>query len=114
MRRTTVDFEPKLLVEQLAEVFEAARPTRIKAGRVRVDHRKADDLIKKINRATGSRTRRDWRGRVTISAMSPLAQAANDVREAIAHTRRVPLSDDMLLRYQQAEQIASALRRAAA
>jgi hypothetical protein len=62
VRRAAIDLEPKLLVEQLAEVFEAARPTRIKAGRVRVDHRKIDDLVKKINRATGSRTRRDCVG----------------------------------------------------
>lgn len=112
VRRTTVDFEPTVLVEQLAEVFEAARPTRIKASRVRVDYRKVDGLVKKINKATGSRIRRDWRGRVTVSAMSPLAQAANDAREAIARTHRVPLTDDVLLRYQQAEQIALALRRA--
>jgi hypothetical protein len=50
---------------------------------------------------------------VTVRAISPLAQAANDVREAIARTRRIPLSDDVLLRYQQAEHFASALRRAA-
>jgi len=114
VRRTRVDSEPQVLVERLAEVFEAARPTRIKAGRVRVDYRKIDELIKRINRATGSRTRRDWRGRVTVYAMSPLAQAANDARDAIAHARAVPFTYDVLLRYQQAEQIASALRRAAA
>lgn len=113
VRRTAADIEPALLVEQLAEVFEAARPTRIKAGRVRIDHRNVDDLVKKINRATGSRVHRDWRGRVTVSATSPLAAAANDVRKTIAHARRLPFTDDLLLHHQQAEQIASALRRVA-
>jgi hypothetical protein len=109
-----MDVEPKLLVEHLAEVFEAARPTRIKAGRVRVDRRKVDDLVRRINRATGSRVRRDWRGRVTVNAASPLAAAANDVHNAITHARPLPFTDDLLLPCQQAEQIASALRRAAA
>jgi hypothetical protein len=106
--------ESALLVEQLAEVFEAARPTRIKAGRVRVDRRKVGGLVKKINRATGSRMRRDWRRRARVNSASPLAAAANDAHDAIARARRVPLTDDVLLRYEQAEQIASALRRAAA
>jgi hypothetical protein len=110
----TIDTEPTLLVQQLAEIFEAARPTRIKAGHVRVDHRKVDHLVKEINKATGSRIRRDWRGRITVSATSPLATTANDARQAIVRARRIPLTNDLLLRYGQAEQIATALRRAAA
>ena len=113
MRRVTTDAEPVLLVQQLAEIFEAARPTRIKAGHVRVDHRKVDHLIKEINRATGSRISRDWRGRLTVSTTSPLAAAANGAHKAIARARRIPLTDDLLLRYKQADEIATALRQTA-
>lgn len=114
VRHTATDGEPALLLLQLAEVFDAARPTRIKAGCVRIDHRKVDHLVAAINRATGSRIRRDWRGRVTVSATSRLAVAANDAREATAHARAVPLTDDVLLRHERAEQIATALRQATA
>ncbi len=114
MRRVALNADPALLVEQLAGLFEAARPTRIRAGHVRVDGYEAARLVRAINKATGSSIRRDWRGRVTVSATSPLATIANEAREAVEHCRKVPLSDDIVMPYARAAQLAIALRRATA
>ncbi|HEX4036360.1 MAG TPA: hypothetical protein VHX66_18115 [Solirubrobacteraceae bacterium] len=69
-------------------------------------------MVKQINRATGTPSHRDWRGRVTISPSTPLASAANIAADAIAHTRRVPLSDDALLPAGRATELAATLREA--
>jgi hypothetical protein len=111
MRRTTVDAEPGLLVQRLAELLEAARPTRLKAGHVRVDRADVANLVKAINRATGTVAHRDWRGRVTVSSVSPLAAAANYTREAVDKAPKVPLTDDVLIGYDHAAQLAASLRR---
>jgi len=114
VRRAAIEVEPNLLGRRLAELLETARPTRVKAGHVRVDHRKVDDLVKQINRATRTPTHRDWRGRVTVSPTSPLAVAANDAREVVLHSRQLPLTDDVLLRRERADEVARALRQAVA
>ncbi|MGA2008170.1 MAG: hypothetical protein ABSH27_11515 [Solirubrobacteraceae bacterium] len=102
------------LGNQLAGLLEAARPTRWKAGYARVDWRDVDRLVKQINRATGTPSHRDWRGRVTVSPATPLAAAANEAGRALAHSRRVPLSDDALLPAGRAADLAAKLRQAAA
>ena len=99
------------LAERLAALLDGGRVTRLKAGHVRVDRADVGDLVKAINTATGTLTRRDWRGRTTIVPASPLAEAADAVRRAIEHARRVPLTDDSLLPYSEAHRLAEDLRR---
>jgi hypothetical protein len=109
-----IDSEPALLVERLAELFEAARPTPARSGRVRVDRRRVGALVRAINRATGSEVRRDWRGSVSVTAACPLAVVANEAREAVEHAHPLPFTDDVLLRSERAAELARSLRRAAA
>ena len=113
VRRAGSVAEPVELAQQLAGLLEAARSTRWNAGYVRVDLREVDRLVKQINRATGTSSHRDWRGRVTVSPATPLAAAANTASDAVAHTRRVPLSDDALLPTGRAADLAAKLRQAA-
>jgi hypothetical protein len=105
------DGEAADLAERLAALLEGGRATRLKAGYVRVDRADIGDLVKAINSATGTLTRRDWRGRTTVSPATPLAEAADAVRRAIEHARKVPLTDDMLLPHSEAQQLAEDLRR---
>jgi hypothetical protein len=104
--------EPAELAQLLVGLLEAARPTRWKAGYVRVDWREVERVVKQINRATGTRSHRDRRGRVTISPATPLA--ANATGDAVARTRRVPFSYDALLPAGRAADLAATLRLAAA
>jgi hypothetical protein len=99
------------LAERLAALLESGRTTRMKAGHVHVDRAVIGHLVKAINTATGTLTRRDWRGRITVMPATPLAEAADAVRRAIEHARKVPLTDDMLLPYSEAQRLAEDLRR---
>jgi hypothetical protein len=112
-RGVAADVDPVVLIRRLAEVFETARPTRVKADHVRVDQRRVRDIVKLINRATGTRDYVDWRGRVRVEPTSSLAEAADQARDLVARSRRLPLTDDVLLRSDRAVGAAQALRRAA-
>jgi hypothetical protein len=113
MRHAAAEATECELACQLAELLEAAGSTRVKAGHVRVDKWKVGHLVKQLNSATGTQTHRDWRDRVTtVGVASPLAAAANETSEAVARARSLALTDDVLLRYGVAEQLAAALRRA--
>ena len=114
VRYSVSDTAPEVLVRQLAEMFANGRPTRVKAGHVRVDHRRVDDLVRHINRATGTPVRRDWRGRVKASPSDPLAVSANAARDVVQHARQLPLTDDVVLPGGRAAEVAASLRRALA
>jgi hypothetical protein len=106
-----MDVEAVELAGRLAVLLEAGRVTRLKAGHVRVDRADVADLVHAINRATGTQTRRDWRGRITVTPESPLAEAADAVRRAVENARRVPFTDDVVLPYSEAQRLAENLRR---
>jgi hypothetical protein len=109
-----VDDEPAGLVQQRAELFENAWSTRVRAGHVCVDHRDVQGLVKRVNRATGTPVRRDWRGRLAASPTEPLAVAANGARDVVMHARPLPLTDDVIVTSQLAHEVATALRQALA
>jgi hypothetical protein len=113
MRRRAVETEAVALTRQLAELLEGARPTRRKAGHVRVDKLEVHRLVERLNSATGAPMRRDWRGRVSVSDTSPLLVAANETREAVARAPQLLFTDDVLLGSERAEHLATRLRQAA-
>jgi hypothetical protein len=114
VRRRTSAVDPLIAARELAGLFEAARPTRLRAGHVRVDLQEVERLVKDINTATGSASHRDWRGRVTVTPNSPLAAVANEARTVVERARPIPFADDVLLRGDHGAQLATALRAATA